>query len=332
MATPAILNQFSCLTQAGNSGVPKCPVEWKNIYGFILTPSGATFDASSLANFITAMTTAMTATSKASRIFPVYNLAVIGDSTEAPVIQSFPTGQRKRVRDGFYDWLFQNLAGGINLQKRLRIYNASPTAHDVLFVAKSDGGGDFVIGTTPSTPGLIQAISLAEGFFAANPWKGSDGSKVVENALQFSFNPKWINELLAYVNMGSTNTQNTIQGLNDVYLSSPGANATSGSYNIYILDETGTDLATLYSTQFASASMFVYSNATTGGIIAANGTPVFVPGVGTTPGYFTVKLLTSDPNYPASGNVNITLTNPAALAAAGISYWESTGPVSIVKN
>lgn len=328
---PAVVNQFSCLTAAGNSGVPKCPVEWKQVYGFILTPTNASYDASSLANFQTALTAAMTAASKSTRIFPVYNLAVLGDSSEAPVVQTFPTGQRKRVRDGYYDWQFQMLNGGVGLNKRLRQYNAAPTAHDVLFVATSDGGGDFIIGTASATPGQIQSIPLGDGFFAANPWKGSDGSKVMEFALEFSFNPKWINQYLAFVNMGSINTQNVIQGLNDAYLSNQGLTTPSGSFGVYILDENGTDLASLYSTQFASASLWNAANATTGATIAVSGAPTFVPATSTNPGYFVVALTTTAPPYPASGNVLINLAAPPVLAAAGIQYYESAGAVSIPK-
>lgn len=331
------VNQFSCLTLAGNTGVPECPVNWKNIYGFILTPSGAIFSATTVAAFITALQNAVIATNKASRSFPVYNLSMMGDSSEAPVIQTFPTGQRKRVRDGYYQWMFQLLNGGMGLQKRLRQFNLASSAHDVLFLATSDGGGDFIIGTTPpaSSPNSIQAIPLGDGFFAANPWKASDGGKITDLSVDFAFNPKWVNENLAFVSMGvGFQTQNSIVALNDLYLSSPGAATPSGNFYVNVTDENNNDIGALYSTQLASASLWNAQNATSNAAIVPSAVTwtAGTPGVNNGLGFFTVTLPTTAPPYPTSGNVLINLTNPGALSTAGVQFFESTGPVSILKS
>ncbi|WP_315823006.1 hypothetical protein [Paraflavitalea speifideaquila] len=318
------LNQFSCLTISANTGIGACPVNFKNIVGAILTPKGFKATTASLAAFKTALINAAQAAQKSSRLYPVYDFRPLADNSEAPVIQTFPTGQKVVVREGVSDWTFQFIAGGIDLLKRLRLLNAASTSYDFYFVDSQN----FILGVSDEENDALMAIPSDGGFFWAHPWKSNDGSKVAEYSLQFTFLPKYINELLGYVK-ADFDVQSTVFGLKDVVLSSPSVNVTSGSYNVAVkLKDGGEDMGGRYETELETIANWAPKNKATGGAITVTSS-TYVPG---TPGYFTLALSTADPDYPdIPGNITFGLAAPLVLAANGLEGFESN-TVDIASN
>lgn len=201
------LNQLDCLQAAGNTGVGSCFVDIQKIVGAFLTPKGWEVDITDLqANLIAATH----ASSKALRIFPIYDFKTITDGTEKPVIQSFPDGSKAFVRDGFNDWMYQFVRGGASLTKELRKFNKY--AYDFMFI---DADGK-LLGIKGSTTTKLRAFPSDGGYFLAQPWKQNDGSKVTEYACQFVFNSKYTADLVDFVLDTSFDILSTIRGLQNV--------------------------------------------------------------------------------------------------------------------
>ncbi|MGN6416146.1 MAG: hypothetical protein ACTHMC_01550 [Pseudobacter sp.] len=308
------LNQFSCLNVNANTGIGACAVNFKNIVGAILTPKGFSLTTASLAAFKTALINASQAASKASRIYPVYDFRPLADNSEALTVQTFSTGQKAPVREGTLDWTFQFIAGGIDLLKKLRLFNASSTAFDFLFVDSQN----FIIGVSDEENDALKAIPSDGGFFWAHPWKANDGSKVAEYSLQFCFLPKYINELVGYVK-ADFDVQSTVTGLKDVVLSSPSANVTSGSYNIAVnIKDGGEDMGQRFEAELETIANWAPKNKTTGGAITV-ASSTYNPA-----GYFVVALSTADPDYPDTPDqITFALAAPTVLAANGLEGFES---------
>ena len=322
-----ILNQA---TAAGNSKASAIYFDVKNITGAILTPKGYQISNTNLAT-VSAMLTALQVdcnnASKAARLFALYGFEQISDNSEDIQVQTTSIGSRKPVRDGYNDWGFEFFTGGLSLLNQLRKFNKQSDSHDFFFI---DAGGRLIgMQATDSNGNIImQAIPSQGGFFWAHPFKMNDGSKLAQYKLQFVFNPKYINELVNYVDLNGVDLATTLYSLEDVNLTGV-ADATSGTYDIVPQTPTGIYLAANYGTALAQAGAWIATNATTGLVIAITG--VTAKGDGQT---MLVALNKSDANYPASGKVNITLAAPAALAALStpLTGFESTGPVGITKN
>lgn len=316
------LNQFSCLDIDINTGIGACPVNFKNIIGVILTPKGFSVSTEDLATFKAALIAAAQNVSKAARIYPLYDFRPLADNSEAPTIQTFSTGQKIVVREGLQDWTFQFIAGGIDLLKKLRLLNAASTSKDFLFIDAENT----VMGVADTKNDALKAIPSDSGFFWAHPWKQNDGSKVAEYSLQFCFLPKYINEMVGYVK-ANFDLPSTVFGLQDVVLTNPSANVTSGSYNIAAtIANGGENLADKYEADLVDPAVWVATNAVTRAAITISSVTYNAAG------YFVLALSVADPDYPDTpGKILFSLAAPAVLATNGIEGYESN-KVSVTSN
>lgn len=312
----AFLNSLSCLQITANTGIGACPIDPKNITGVILAPKGFTLDATSASTLQTALEAAALSVTKSTRILPIYSLGEPKDSSEDVTIQSFNTGQKAVVREGYQDWTFQIIeSGGIDLLKKLRTLNVVNTAYDFFFVDSQN----LLIGTIdPNSATNIKAIPSDGGYFYAHPWKMNDGSKVAAYMIQFVFKPIYINEQLAYAQTNFS-LQDNVKGLQDVTLNSPSTNATSGSYNLTATVVNGQiNMHDAYGTILAAPGLWTAINTATGlaiTILTVTSNAVFNGWV--------IALDKTSPNYPTSGTVTFSLGAPATLSASSVLNYES---------
>lgn len=315
----ATLNKLTDLSTIGNTGVGGLFFDPKIITGAFLCPKGFELDIASVqANLIAATHNS----TKRSRIYPIYDFLSPKDSTEQKTIQQFNTGAKKPVREGYNDWSFQYVQGGVDLLQKLRNFNGS--LWDFIFVDSLNR----LIGINGSTATKLRAVPSDGGFFWADPWKSNDGTKVTEYMVQFVFNVKYLNSQLAFVEAGF-DVQTTINGLQDVILAVE-TGGTAGTYKLTAKTPVGLNLAELYPTVMNVAARYAVKNPATG-----NAVTVLTVTVGTNvagDACFVLALDTSDTDYTAATNVSFDLVSPATLQAAGVDGYESTGAVSMAKN
>ena len=323
-----ILNQNAA---AGNSKASAIYFDVKNIIGAILAPKGfqiANADLATVAAVIAALQSGINNASKSARLFPIFGFEQISDNSEDIQVQTTSIGSRHVVREGYNDWKYEFFTGGLSLLASLRKFNKQSTGHDFFFI-DADGRLIGMKATDSSGNTILQAIPCDGGFFWAHPFKMNDGSKLAQYMLQFVFAPKYVNELVNYVDLSAYDLPTTLIGQEDVNLSGV-ANATSGSYDVVPQTPTGIYLAANYPTSLALAAAWSAVNPA-GAVI-----PVLSATVGTDGKTVTVALDKTSPNYPATAGfkVSINLVAPAALAALATPMigFESTGVVSIVKN
>lgn len=321
----ANLNTLNCLINTANTGIEACSFDPQNIVGAFLAPKNYLLTQTQLASLQASLLSGVQNANKSARLFPIFGFTALSDSSEDGVIQSMAYGPKYYVRDGYLDWKFEFVPGGLTLLSRLRQFD--PYSHDFFFVDSANN----IIGTAGvdgTGAAALKAIPVSGGFFKAHPWKANDGSKITNYMLQFVFAPKFINELVAYVQAGF-DVPSTINGLVDVVLTSPGANSTSGSYNVNAATAgVGTNMAQLYGSTLANATLWVAKNAQTGNPIAISTVALNTAGNG-----FVFALNKSDANYPTgtSDQVSFQLAAPSALITGGIGGYESN-VLGIVKN
>jgi len=322
----AIGNAIQCASISANTGIGQCWFDPKNIIGAILCPRNTSLP---LATLPAALEAAALSSSTLTRILPIYGLGNPQDSSEGLVVEAFSTGQEEVVREGYTKWQFQLIgAGGLDLSIKLRKLNGVPM--DFYFIDSNN----IIIGTQDSAnPGTyIKAIPSTGGYQWTDPWKMNDGSKVAQYNIKFVFQPGFINENLVYAATG-INMQSVVLGLQDVVLSSPAANATSGSFNISATVVNGqVDMYANYATDLASASLWVATNTATGANItidSVTATSSFTAAPSSDG--WVIALATTAPPYPASGTVTFSLASPSVLSTAGVLNFVSN-TVAVTKS
>ena len=307
-----------------NTGKLKGAYDPKNIIGAIFTPKGYILTATQLLTLATVLQAGVMNAVKALRLYPIYGFTALQDGSEDITVQTMGYGQKYPVREGYIDWKFELVDGFLSLHSVLRAFNGSD--YDFFFIDANNR----IIGTagvdTTGAP-CFKAIPSDNGFFYAHPFKINDGSKISSYIEQFVFAPKYINDFdkIQVVEAGVDMPTN-VQGLADVLLTSPGANVTSGSYNVQAATRTGISMGAAYATPLQLATSWIATN-------TATGLPIAITTVtyNAATDVFTFVLLKTDANYPTTGTVSISLIAPTALATAGVVNYESN-VVSIAKN
>lgn len=248
------LNKIFCGADVKNTGICECYFDPKLITGAILVPKNKVFTSTELldANIQTTLETAARAT-KTSRIFPFQPFEQVTDSTEAPVKQTFGYGGSVNIREGKIIWLFQFVNGGLNLSNALRTFNHLIGKYAVVFIesqntligtSRKDVNGDWGLAGVP----LIDLYT--------KPWGASDGSNVTNYGIEFTFDPVYINEKIAFKRVAiDTYLLSEFVGLEDIKLSL--LDGGDGDSTITVGAETdcgSTDVYDLYDDELATAS------------------------------------------------------------------------------
>jgi hypothetical protein len=320
----ATIDTIAQLAAVKNTGIPKTALDIKNIAGFFMVPKGQTFTAAEVATLQTTLLEGVQNASKSARFYPFANFVDFKDSSEEPVVEKFGFGGRKTVRDGINDWAYRFEKGGQQLLNAGRTFNGDDW--DVLFVDKKNVlvGTAWVDGTGANG---IKAVPVIE--FYTNPAKQNDGKANTQYWLNVCFDPKFINEEIAWVSDAGFDILDVCQGLGNAVLGSPGASGTSGTYNVTVIDDLGNNLVDLYGADFV-AGLFACINYQTGLAI-----PITTATISSFSGVSGIAFVVdkTSANYPATTGQKVSF-NQASIAswiAAGIDF-ESTGAVSIVKN
>lgn len=329
------INLINCISGVANTGVVPCFLDFKFPQGMIITPKGATLDVTANSgNLLTTLSTNFYNASKSARWYPWYNILDVKDNSEKKRVQTFPSGGSTVVLELFNNWMFQWFEGGLNMLQALRTFNGSNW--DFMLI-DNDPTGSKMMGIKGSTSNIIQAIPTDGGRIWTDPWILNNAQKITEYNTEVDFNQKYATDQAAMVQFASTfNFSTQLRGLQNANLSSPGANATPGNFNVNVKSDTSQDIAALQGAGLAVAGLWTAINHTSGLSITPSGV-AYVPPIGTfgttgyVYGYYTITLPTTAPPYPSSGNVDISLAVPATMVAANL-YYETAAPVSIVKS
>lgn len=321
----ATVNTVPALQTAKNTGVPRTALDPKNIKGMFLTPKGLTLTALQVASLQTTLSGLAFNASKSARIYPFANFVDFKDSSEEPIVEKFGYGGRKTTRDGINDWGFRFEKGGQQLLNAARSFNGDDW--DALYVDNKGVliGTSWIDGTGAQG---IKAIPTIE--FYANPAKNNDGKNNTQYWLNHCFDPKFINEEIAFVNDPGFDILDLIVGLGNAVLSSPGAGASSGHFSVLIKDDLGNNLSDLFGAATFAAGLWKAYNYQTGAAIDITSvTPAAFSGENG----FDVLLDTTDTDYPATGGQKVAIDQASisSWTTAGVDF-ESTGAVAIVKN
>lgn len=257
------LNKIFCAQDVKNTGICECFFDPKLITGAIFVPKSKVFTSAELLDATIAATlAALISATKTSRIFPFQPFEAITDNTEEPTRQTFGYGTVKTVREGKYNWAFQFLNGGLNLSNALRTFNGLIGKYAVIFIesqntligtSKLDANGDWGLAGVPMSD------------IYTRPWRPSDGTNVANYTIEFSFDPVYINEKIAFKKVAvDSYLLSELVGLEDIKLSfAEGEEPTEGGTEAVVLAETdcgSTDVFDLYAAELAQAAAWVVTD------------------------------------------------------------------------
>lgn len=179
----ATLNKPICATEYGNTGLGDCYIELDKIVGAIQVPSTfqiAQSDVAGLLDFLTTKTHAAIGT----RIFPYPKLINITDNSEDITINTTEYGDKIFVKDGFYDWTFRYLKGGVQLHQEL---------------AKNQGSGKYFLFFDKNNVLIgYKSGSVLKGVpvdqFRVLPWRPNTGAESALFNLRFIIDPIYLNQ------------------------------------------------------------------------------------------------------------------------------------------
>lgn len=288
-----IINTPVCSTvNAGNTGVPGCYFNPKNIVGAIMVDKNATFTAAEVAVFKTTLQTAVLAAGT-ERVYPIFRFVEVADNSEEETIASSGYGEKEPVKDGDYDLKFRFIKGGLCLLKNLRKFNN--TDMKVLLVDSDNN----VFGTLNSAGELCGMTCV----IYAPKMKFNDGSNASQYFIRIILNkPEEFNDAPGFVHC-DFNVENEIKGNLDVELVQHEVDF--GVATVKLRTACGkTDLYDTYDDEFAAVGMWTCTKA---------GAAVTITGV--------AKDATNkawDISFTGTGVHTLNLAAPSVLAAAGI--------------
>lgn len=177
------INKALCATSYGNTGYGDCFLEPAKIVGALQVPSTFVVAESNI-NALFAFLSAKTYADIGSRIFPYHNFISVTDGTEDVNITTTDYGAKYINRDGFYDFSFRYLKGGVQLHQEIQ---------------KNAGAGKYFL--FYDSNGVIYGYKTATGLkgiptdiFYANPWKLPTGADQASYLLRFIIDPRYMNK------------------------------------------------------------------------------------------------------------------------------------------
>lgn len=304
-----MLNVKNCDSSVGNTGYGDCPVDLKNITGFILTPKGFTLTAAQLLTkeaTLAALQDATLAVAK-NRIFPVNNIAALDGNIEDPVTETLGYGDIITLRDGNYNLNFRFVQGGLCLSNALRRFN-SKTVELLLIDANGMLFGTKVGNELKSVP-LVNFYQKAFSF--------NDGSGAVAGYMtNVVFKPAFINENIGFVDGENSTFWSSLVGLQDVILSETSQSAVPVLKIVASTGCNGESILEEFIIELSDEANWIAKNGETGATVTI--TSVVIVGK-----VATVTLDNEDADYPTSGTIKLSLSAPSVLYSAGIEYFES---------
>lgn len=201
------MNVPICATAYGNTGYGDCYVEPSKIVGAIQVPSNfeiAEANVPQLQSFLESKISAAIGT----RIFPYHNFISVQDSTEEETINTTDYGAKIFIRDGYYDFQFRYLKGGVMAHQQF---------------AKNEGTGKYFLFYDDNNTlyGYKSGTSLKGipcELFKVKPWRFPTGAEAAQYNMRFIINPIYMNKgNLGYIRVEEFNVFDIV-GLQDVEL------------------------------------------------------------------------------------------------------------------
>jgi len=243
------LNKIFCGSDVRNTGICECFFDPKLIIGAIYTPKNKVFTADELsdANIADTLTDA-TMAPEGERIYPFQPFEAITDNTEDPTRQTFGYGTVKTVREGKYNWAFQFIQGGLNLSNALRTFNGLIGKFNVIFI---ESGNTLIATSRKDVNGEWGLAGVPMSDIYTRPWRPSDGTNVTNYTTEFSFDPVYINEAIAFKRVGTdAYILNQLAGLEDIKLTI--ISVAGSTANVTAETDCGsTDMYDLYKTELS---------------------------------------------------------------------------------
>jgi hypothetical protein len=179
----ATLNKPLCATNYGNTGVGTCFLEPDKFIGSIQVTSDFKIAQSDVADLQAFLATKIHA-AIGTRIFPGPKLITLTDNTEDSTINTTDYGVKIFVKDGFYDWTFRYLKGGVQLHQELA-KNAGANKY-FLFFDKNNVLYGY------SSGGYLKGIPVEQ--YLLPPWRLNSGSEAALYNQRFIIDPIYLNQ------------------------------------------------------------------------------------------------------------------------------------------
>lgn len=310
------INSIECASNIRNSGFGSCTFTPGFTKGWFRVGKNFKIDATVAASPTTLrayMQSLLIADDPSQRIYPVHGIKAVTDNSEDTTMQTFADGTQVPVRDGFYNWTYQYIDGGMCLHLALRTWNNTGG----LYIWYDQN--NTILGTIDTDTDGNRSIVGAEALFYENKWKANDGSNVAAFTSFFSVDSVLLNENLGFIRAGFNLA--SLKGLETLVLKQGTIAPAAGVLHVAIA--AGCDYAnqfSLYGTQLADESLWIAKNETTNGVIDITSVTA-----STANQDMIVTLDTSDPDYPATATAKVllTLVGPTGLDAADIPGFES---------
>jgi hypothetical protein len=178
----ATLNKPLCATNYGNTGVGECFIDLDKIIGAIQVPPNFQIAQSDVAGLLAFFETKIHA-AIGTRVFPYPKLTNITDNTEDITINTTDYGDKIYVKDGFYDWTFRYLNGGVQLHQELA-KNSGANKHFLFFDKNS-----VLIGYKSGV--YLKGIPVDQ--FRVLPWRPNTGAESALFNMRFIIDPIYMN-------------------------------------------------------------------------------------------------------------------------------------------
>lgn len=290
----------NCDVAGGNTGVGACFNNIRFIKAIIFVPAYKSYTTASIAAFKAVLEADILADDPLQRAYPVQGLVKPTDNSTAPVFEPFPDGSVAQVNNGFYDWTFQFIKGGLCLSIALQRANGS---NRWFFIIDDQGR---VYGVNAGE-GLIQGVNPNLTF--TPPFTLNTGTNVAVYATRVNFSTDQLNvnaKILDFGNDGGLNYLSGLNGLQDVKILQGAARAL-GVLKVQAFTACGTvDLHALYDTELAVVSGWRARNKATKKPIPVTAVADDTVNLG-----WTVTLDTASANYSAAANsIEVALNGP----------------------
>lgn len=306
-----ILNTANCAFNAGNTGIGDCAFDPKQLVGGFLVPKSFTLTAAQLATKETALAALVAAASAdlpSQRIYPLPLTLGITNNSETPVKQTYGYGAQVTVRDGMYIFNQVYADGALCLSNQLMKFNGN--RYNWIGIDAEGNIWGTKVGET------LAGIPLNE--FYNNPMTLNDGANRTSYSYDLSFNKNYLNQDIAFANLGLAALQ-AIKGLQNIVpvqiTAKPAATFTARL-------QTGCgggpgELYDLYSAELADPANFVITNALTGNAITLTSVAA-VPNSKA----FLFTMDATDPDYVAGADVVLKGSTVSALAGNDVVGYE----------
>jgi hypothetical protein len=254
----AKLNKPLCATQYGNTGYGDCFLEPSKFVGAFQVPKDFEISEDDLDD-LQAFLNGKVSAGIGARIFPYHNFIAVTDNTEDITINTTDYGSKIFIRDGFYDFTFRYLKGGVQLHQEIGKNEGSSK----YFLFYDDNG--ILYGY--KSGGALKGIPV--DLFKVLPWRVPTGGEAAQYLMRFIINPIYMNKgNLGFVKIDDTFNLFDIAGLQTIELT---LEDTIGNNTFHISAATeisGVDIYDAYSTVLGVVGAWVLKNKTTGATIA----------------------------------------------------------------